>query len=196
MRGAERVIEADEGCGFGHAITLHNGVTDAAEELHRRKCRAARDKRPEFPSEASVDAAESPRATKEFLPVGRFERTREPLFLLRRREVALDSRMKPVEHTRHGNQSGSALALDRANDLGRIRRRLKHNRRTEQRWNEQSHDLAEDVAERDERNEAQRMHPLFVTAIRIDTAFEWLEVGEEVSVGKDDASRFGRGAGG
>ena len=67
--------------------------------------------------------------------------------------------------------------------------------RAEQRRDEQGHELAEDVAERNQRDEAQRMKPLLVFAIGIDAAFERLEIRQEIAVGQNDAARLAGRAG-
>ena len=72
LRGAEWMIQADQGGGFGHAIALHDGVPDAFEEFlgFGRKRRAAGDERPELPTEAPVDKAKHPSTTKKFARSG------------------------------------------------------------------------------------------------------------------------------
>ena len=100
--------------------------------------------------------------------------------------------MQSVEHARHRNQRRSPLALDRANDFRRIRRKLEHRRRAQQRRHKQRHHLPEDVAQRHQRNKSQRMHPLLILAIRIDAALQRLEVGQKISMRQNDAARLRR----
>ncbi len=71
---------------------------------------------------------------------------------------------------------------------------LEHHRRAQQRRNKQRHELPEHMAERHQRHEAQRMKPLLVLAIRIDSALERLEIRQKISVGQNDAARLGRRA--
>ena len=101
-----------------------------------------------------------------------------------------------IEHAGDGDEGGGAFAFDRAGDFGGIGGVFEDDCGAEQWWNEESHELAEDVAERDERDETERVKPLFVLAVRVDAALERLEIGEEVSVGEDDTARFPGGAGG
>ena len=61
---------------------------------------------------------------------------------------------------------------------------------------EDAEELAEDVAERQQVQEAQRMEDALVLEIFADLAFERLEVRQDVAVRDDDAAWLGRGAGG
>ena len=52
------------------------------------------------------------------------------------------------------------------------------------------------MAERDQRGEAEGMKPALVFAVGRNAFFERLEVGEEISMGQQNAAGFGGGAGG
>src|SRR4029077_12755850 len=74
-------------------------------------------------------------------------------------------------------------------------RRLKDNSCAQQRRNEERHELAEDVAERHKRDEAERVKPALVFSVRVDAALEGIEIGQKVAVGEDHAAGLGSGAG-
>src|SRR5260370_37722862 len=103
--------------------------------------------------------------------------------------------MKKIKHARNGDERGGALLPDRSNDFGGIAGRFDNYCGSQQRRNKQCHKLPEDVAQWNERNEAQGMQPAFVFAIRIDAAFEWLKIGKKISVCEHNAARLGRCAG-
>src|SRR5207253_2139476 len=84
--------------------------------------------------------------------------------------------------------------FDRANHFGGAGRRLEDNCCPEQWWHEQSHELPEDMAKRDERYKAQWMQPALILAVRRDPSLKRLEIGQKISVGENYAPRLGRGA--
>src|SRR4029077_20843659 len=53
--------------------------------------------------------------------------------------------------------------------------------------------LAEHVAQWQEIEKTQRMKNAFITAVARDVSFDWLEVGQKVSVREDHSARLGRG---
>ena len=81
FRRTERMIQADERRGFGHSVSLNDGVAHSLEETFRviRKRRATGEESPEFPAKTAMDAPKHPRAPKEFSSVGSFEPALEPL---------------------------------------------------------------------------------------------------------------------
>src|SRR5665213_857135 len=58
----ERMVQADQGGGFGHPVALHHHETQRGPEvLHLgRECRAAYDQCPELPTQSAVYVAEDP----------------------------------------------------------------------------------------------------------------------------------------
>src|SRR5260370_41172213 len=91
-------------------------------------------------------------------------------------EFPLDSCMKKIKHARNGDDCGGAFFLDRANDFGGIAGRFENDCGSEERRNEQRHELPEDVAQWNERDETQRVKPALVFAIRIDATLQRLKV--------------------
>src|SRR5262249_31063090 len=105
-RGPKGMIQADQRCGFRHAIALNDGVAHSLEEVFGRwrKGRSAGNKCPEPPAKASMNAAEHPRAPQK-LPASRplkpaLEEPRfRPTF-----KIPFDGGMKQIEHSWHGNE--------------------------------------------------------------------------------------------
>src|ERR1700758_5178926 len=73
----EGVVHADQGRGFGQAVTLDHGIAEPFPELLGRlvQCGASGDEGPEFPSELAVDTPEDPPAGEEVLAFRRPEAT-------------------------------------------------------------------------------------------------------------------------
>src|SRR5260370_41172080 len=102
--------------------------------------------------------------------------------------------MKKIKHARNGDERGGAFLLDGAKDFGGIAGRFENDRGSEKRRNEQRHELSEDGAQRNERDETQRVKPTLVFAIRIDAALQRLEVRQKISVRQHNAARLRRPA--
>ena len=66
----------------------------------------------------------------------------------------------------------------------------------EERWNPETHELAEDVAERQRVQKVERVEDALVLQVLLHLALDGVEAGEHVAVGVDDAFGFGGGAGG
>src|SRR6266446_6971207 len=94
---------------------------------------------------------------RNFLPFCVFKVAVQPLRFALAFELPLNSRVEQVEHARHSDQCGGAFLLDGAHDLGRIARWFEYHGRSQQRRNEQSHELPKNVAQRNERDETQRV---------------------------------------
>ena len=98
LRGAKGMIQADERCGFRHAVALHDRVTYAFEELFGfgGERRTAGNEGPELPAKPTVNAAESPGAAQEFFAVRRVKSFREPAALSAR--FAIRARSPHAKH--------------------------------------------------------------------------------------------------
>ena len=81
---------------------------------------------------------------------------------------------------------------DVLDDLGRVQRILKEDLAAEELRHEDAHELPEDVAQRDEAEEAERVHDAFPTHVLPYLLFERREVGEKVRVRQHDAARLSR----
>src|ERR1700726_2352285 len=103
----------------------------------------------------------------------------EPFAPAPRTDFLLECSTNGVEHARNGYQCGGAVAFDGAQNFLRLLRVFENKGRTEKRRNEKTHELAKNVAERNERNESQRMEPTLVAAVFFDSLFERFEVSEK-----------------
>src|SRR6266481_3290476 len=167
FRCAERMVEADQRRGFGHSVALNDGVTHALEEILGviRKRRTAGDERPEFPAEAAMNAAKHPGTPEEFPALRAFERALEPERPATDFHFAIGSRAQRIEHARNGDQRGGAFTFYGSNDFRWICGRFENNRGAQQRWNQQRHELAKNMAQWNEGNKAQGMEPALVLAV-------------------------------
>src|SRR6266849_7970619 len=190
------MIEANERGGLRHAVALNDGITHALEKVlgFIRKRRTTGDKGPKLPAKAAVDSAKHPGAPEKFSALRVFKSAVQPLRFVLAFEFPLDSRMKKIKHARNGDERGGAFLLDGANDFGGIAGRFENERGSEERWNEQGHELAEDVAQGNERDEAQRVKPALVFAIRFDAPLQRLQVRQKIAVRENDPARIGRRA--
>ena len=143
-----------------------------------------------------MDATETPDATEEWLRFGCGVIFVEPTAPATRIDFTFDGRTQEIEHARDGDEESGAFALDGAENFGRISGGFENYRGAEERGNEEGHELSEDVAERNQGDEAERMKKAFVFEVGLHAALDGFEVGEKVSMGEDDAAGFGSGAGG
>src|SRR5882762_6941255 len=143
-----------------------------------------------------MDATKTPGAAEERLCFRGRVILVEPTLPAAQIDFAFDGGTQEIEHARHSNEQGRAFAFDGAENFAGIGGVFENYRGAEKRWNEKSHELSEDVAQRNQRNEAQRMEQTLVFEIGLHAAFYGFEVGKKISVREDDAARFGRSAGG
>src|SRR5260370_8947824 len=137
-----------------------------------------------------MNAAKHPSAAQKSLAAGSLERVLEPFAFAARLEVAHDAVAQQVEHVRNGDQCRRAFARDGPHHFRSVRRPLENDGSAEQRWNKQRHELAEDVAERNQRDKAQRMKPALVLAVRLDPALKRLEVSQKIAMSQDHTARL------
>src|SRR5260370_717253 len=188
------MVQADQRGGLRHPVALYNGVTHALEKVlgfNRKRC-AAGDESPERPAKTAMDSAKHPGALEKFPAFCVFKGAVQPLRFALAFEFSLDSGMKKIKHARNGDECGGAFLLDGANDFSGIAGRFENDRGSEQRRNEQCHELPEDVAQRNERDEAQRVKPALVFAIRIDATLQRLKVRAKITVCENDPPWLGR----
>src|SRR5438105_6365926 len=192
------MIQADQRGGLGHAITLNNGVAHTLEKILsfvRESC-AAGNERPEFPAKAVVDSAKHPDALEKFSTPCVFKSSLQPPTFPLTLEFPLDSGTKQIKHAWHGNERGGTLVLDSANDFGGIARRFEYDRGSKQRRHEQRHELPKDVAQRNERDETQRVKPALIFPVLFEATLQRLNVCQKISVSQNTSARLGRRAGG
>src|SRR5690348_6715024 len=104
--------------------------------------------------------------------------------------------MKEIEHARNGDKGGGALLFDGADDLGWIARRFEDDRGSEQRRNKQRHELSEHVAQRNERDESQRVKPALIFPVLFNPTFQRLQVRQKISVRQNNSTWLRCRAGG
>src|SRR5258708_11655800 len=143
-----------------------------------------------------MDAAEAPGAAEEWLGFGCGTVFVEPNAPAARVDCPFECGTQKIEHARHGNQKCRALAFDGAQNFTGIGGIFENYRGAEERRNEKGHELSEDVAERHQRDEAERMKRALVFQVGLRAAFDGFEVGEKISVRENDTARLGCGAGG
>ena len=185
LRRAKRMIQTDQRRGLGHAIALNDGIAKSFEKsfAERREGGATGDKSPELQSEPSVNPPEHPGAAE------KGQSFRRKVHIPKRIAAAQISKFlkhgvdQCIEHAWNCDQSCGAFSLDGSGDFRRIAGSFENDRGSEERRNEQCHELAEDMAHRNERDEAQWVKPAFVLTIVIDAAFERLQVGQKIAVG-------------
>src|SRR5258706_2739764 len=143
-----------------------------------------------------MDAAEAPGAAEEWLGFGCGTVFVEPNAPAARVDFPLEVGTVEIDHARQGNQNFRALAFDGAQNFTGIGGIFENYRGAEERRNEKGHELSEDVAERHQRDEAERMKRALVFQVGLRAAFDGFEVGEKISVRENDTARLGCGAGG
>ena len=186
------MIDRDERRRLRHAVALYDREAEATPEhltlgVERR---AAGDEGPELPAEVTVDVAERPEALERVRASGCREFASQLFAATARGLAPLDVLAQTVEHARDCDDDGDALCPDRAGDLRRVERVLKVNLAAEHLRHEKPHELPEDVAERQEVEEANRVDDALPARILHDLLFERREVGEQVAVRQAHAARL------
>ena len=191
------MIQADERSRLRHAVALNNGIAHRLKEILsfvRKSCPAGNE-RPEFPAKAPVDSAKHPGALEKFSALRAFKSALQPLRFPLAFEFSLDTCMKEIEHPRNGDKRRGSLLLDAAHNLRGIARRFENDRGPKQRRNKQRHKLSEHVAQRNERDESQRVKPALIFPVLFDPTFQRLKVCQKIAVGQNDTAWLSRRAG-
>ena len=100
------MVHADQRRGFGQAVALNGGVSEASPEFFGVAVErgAAGDECPEFPSELAMDAAENPPAMQEVFAFGSSKRLPELFCVTFIFEIALDFLFEGLQYARHCDQ--------------------------------------------------------------------------------------------
>src|SRR2546421_5767415 len=197
LRRAKRVIQADERSRLRHAVALNNGIAHRLKKILsfvRKSCPAGNE-RPEFPAKAPVDSAKHPGALEKFSALRTFKSALQPLRFPLAFEFSLDSCMKEIEHPRNGDKRRGSLLLDAAHNLRGIARRFENDGGPKQRRNKQRHELSEHVAQRNERDESQRVKPTLIFPVLFDPTFQRLKVCQKIAMSQNNTARLGCRAG-
>ena len=139
-----------------------------------------------------MNLPESPPSLHELLVFGGFELLMEPCGLARRFHVSLQLVFQRLHQAGNSHHHRNPLVLDGAHHLARIQRVLEQHGRCQQLRQEDTQELSEDMAERQQIEKAQRMKDALVLQILADLALQRLQVGEDVAVSDDHAARLGR----
>src|ERR1041384_191931 len=188
------MIDADERRRLRHAVALHDGEAKPPPKLFRLRWerRAADDEGPTAPTKFAMHRAKPPPTFERRPMSGLFNGARELDGAPARRRVAFDCLAQRVEQARHRNDAVDAFAPHSVDQFTRAQVVLQEDLRADELRHEDGHELAEDVAERHEVQEAQGMKEALPTAIFIYLSFDGREIGEQVAMRKHDALRLGR----
>ncbi len=200
--GMEGMVQADQRSRLCQSISLDHGVSQAMPEFLRFAIQrgAPADHGPELPSEPTTHIPEGPPAPQKVLPFG-CGITRGKILAATTRaikacvEIAFDLLLQRLDHARHGHQHRDPFPADRRHDCGWVECVFKNDRTPQQRWKKNSQELSEDVAQRQQVQEANRMHQPFVLQVFSDFGFDRDEVADHIGVGEQHSLRLGRGAG-
>src|SRR4029077_19788269 len=157
------MIQADERSGFGHAIALHYGKTQTLEEkfgVAAQGC-ASGNESPETQTKKTMDAAKAPGAAEEGLGFHGGVIFVEPTAPAARINFAFECGTQEIEHAGDGDEQCGALAFDGAQNFAGIGGVFENDGGAEKRRNEKRHELSKDVAERNQRDEAERVKEAF-----------------------------------
>ncbi len=103
---------------------------------------------------------------------------------------------KEIEGAGDGDEDGDAVEADAIEETRGFELGLQVEFGGEDGWNPETHELSEDVAEREAVEETEGMKGTLVAAIFGDLALDGVEAGENVAMGVDDAFGGSGGAGG
>src|ERR1700747_3333252 len=112
-----------------------------------------------------MNAAETPGAAEERVRFGCGVIFVKPIAPAARIDFAFECGTQEIEHARHGDEESGAFAFDGTENFTGIGGVFEDYRGAEQRRDEERHELSEDVTERNERVQAERMELWFVFEI-------------------------------
>jgi hypothetical protein len=191
------MVDADQrGC-FSETVTLNHGKSQPGPECLRFQIQrgTARNKGPELPPEPAMDTAKAPPAFNKVFSPGRFKLLVKPVQLVLRLEIELDLFLQCFQNAWHPYQHRNPLALDRADHLGGIQTFLENDEPLQQLRDEDTEELPEDMTQRQQVQEADRMNHSFVLQIFLNLALERLEVRQDVAMRNHHAFGFRRRSG-
>src|SRR5690348_2010418 len=191
------MIQADKRRRFGKPITLNDGVAKAGPEGLRfsRQRGAAGHHGKKSPAEPAANFAEAPPSQKEMGLGGAVEGSSKLFLFSTGLEVALDLPAQGLDKARHGNQSHNVLPANFADNFCGIQGVNEIDCCAEYLRKKNSKKLAKDVAQRKQIEYANRMEETFIAAVMFEFRCNRRNVGENISVRKHNAARFGCRAG-
>ena len=103
-------------------------------------------------------------------------------------------RFQHSQNARHRGQHRNALAVDLLDQPRRCQPALEMHLGLEKRRNPKAHGLAEDVAQRQRVQNAQRMNQPLVAHVGLGAVFDWDHAGQHIAVRENDAFGVARSA--
>jgi hypothetical protein len=205
LRDVEGMVERDEGGGFGHAVALHddqaNGIPECLDRLRQRA--PAGDERPELEAQGAVHVAEAPPAAQSVASLGRGSARRRRCLRGRGGDACREAGQRGFQMSLqqgvdagNGGQHGDAFAANGLDEPGGDEAAFKVQFSAIDGRHPQTHGLAEDVAQGQRVQNAQRMHHALVAEVGLRGSLDGLKAGQHVAVGEDDAFGIAGGAGG
>ena len=119
---------------------------------------------------------------------GRRETLAETLHLLSMLQIAFDLLLQGLQHPRHTNQHGNALAVDGVHDFRRLEFLLKNNGAAQQRRQVHAQELPEHMAERQQIQEPDGVHQALILQIALHPALQGSDIRQHVAVADDDSA--------
>ena len=110
-------------------------------------------------------------------------------------QIALQFLFQAFEKPGHGDDHRNPFRFDRFNHFTRVQRVLKVNFALQEWRHQNSHELTEDVAQRNQVQKPHRVKPAFPAQVLLDFLFERCQVREQVTMRQANAPRFGSGSG-
>src|SRR5579859_1632177 len=196
LGGAERVIQADERCGFRHPVSLDDGVSQSSPErlglLGKRS--ASRDESPEFPAKSRVNLAEAPPTPEKMLVLSQCESFLKLFDLAVALRVTFDFASQRFDEAGNRNDHRDPLPPDRVHELRGPERIDENDGASQHRRNEQAEHLAKNMAEGKQVQKAKRVDKLFIAKVFLNFSLQRFDIREDVAVREHNAAGLGCGA--
>src|SRR6185312_9269996 len=191
------MIQADKRRRFGKPVTLNDGVPETCPKRLRfgGQRGASRHHGEKSPAEAAADRAKAPPPAKKMDVSGSIEGVPKFFQFAAGLKIALDLAAQRLDQTGHCNESHDVLTANFTDHLCGVQRVHEVDRCAEYLRKKNSKKLAKDVAQRKQIEYADRMEETFIAAVMFEFGCNRRNVGENISVRKHNAARFGCRAG-
>ena len=178
------MIERDDGRRFSQAVALDDDEAESLPEILQRRSQWRRpdDERPELQAEHAMDAPVAPPA----------RRNRQAWWRVGRGGIdAQRVLLQDVEDLRHADDHRDLPLAHAPHDVVRVEAAHEDHRSVDERRNVRGHRLSEEVAERQQVQESDRLKGPRVPLVFVDLARHRHDVGEDVAMTDHHAFRFG-----
>ena len=184
------MVHADDRSCLGQTIPLDDENSDAGPRVleFARQSGAPGDDGPEFPSQTAMQGTSLPPA---------FRDSGDPVKVnpdVPGLSIQLEERCYLLEEPGNGDEYGHPLTFEDLDDVGRGQGMCENHRTSEQRRNEQTHDLAEKVAQGEQTKGADRLKGCGQVPIAVEFGLEGAQVGRQALMAMNDAFGVSRGA--